>query len=129
MSGESATSARVLLAAASISGMKTGILFEFKSNIERSFRIPMGIVFFSNRQEKDYNYHYKMNKTLNPYQRLTNRPSRSIKGWFWSIRVGLLSSFSLIKAEQGSGPEKSTLRGPIRDRLIGPPIPARAHLV
>lgn len=98
MSGESATSARVLLAAASISGMKTGILFEFKSNIERSFRIPMRIV-FSNRQEKDYNYHYKMNKTLNPYQRLTNRPSRSIKGWFWSIRVGLLSSFSSIKAK------------------------------
>lgn len=41
-----------------------------------------------------------MNKTLNPYQRLTNRLSRSIKGWFWSIRVGLLSSFSSIKAEQ-----------------------------
>ena len=41
-----------------------------------------------------------MNKTLNPYQRLTNRLSRSIKGWFWSIMVGLLSSFSSIKAEQ-----------------------------
>ena len=72
-----------------------------------------------------------MNKTLNPYQRLTNRPSRSIKGWFWSIRVGLLSSFSSIKAEQERTAKDKKSRLYEDQSEIGPvmPIPAPAHLM